>query len=58
MKVGIILVVLQIIAFVEPILKGERIFYGSLPSILGSCFLGIIGVILIIRSITKKNKLK
>lgn len=54
-KIGIILIILQLVSFIVPILRGDNIFANGLANLLGRCALGIVGVVLLIVA-NKRNK--
>ena len=57
MKVaGIILIVLQVIAFIGSFIGGRNPFTAGIPEMIGFFLIGIIGVILLISYFIKKNK--
>ena len=55
---GIVLIVLQLISLIPSLAMGENIFQYGFPNLLGRFALGIIGIILLVISLKKKNDKK
>lgn len=47
-KVGIALIIVQLISFIPVIINGDNIFAYGLANLIGRCIFGIVGVVLII----------
>lgn len=55
---GIVLIVLQLISLIPSLATGENIFQYGFPNLFGRFALGIIGIILLVISLKKKNDKK
>lgn len=54
-KIGVILIILQLVSFIAPLIRGDNIFGNGFANLLGRCAFGIAGVILLIVA-NKRNK--
>ena len=52
-KVGIALIILQLVSFISPIIRNDNIFGNGIANLIGRCAFGIVGVILLI--VASKN---
>lgn len=55
-KIGWFLIVVQVLSLISPIVKGENIFNGTIPYLIGRFSFGVIGIILVLTGNKQKSK--
>lgn len=55
--IGWVLIAVQILSLISPIVKGENIFNGTIPYIIGRFSFGVIGIILVLKGKKREHKM-